>query len=339
MKKIILIFIATIIVMLNTCSDNPVNNDDNIPPGRRDYVWEADTLLADDWFAITSIWGSSPNDIWAVAVGTSYKDCLWHYDGEKWTKSDQWLSSGFYAIFGFSANNILAGDMYNTIWKYDGIQWIKFKEFSLPGYDEIIINDIFGTSENNIYAVGSADNYDGSGYKGIILKYNGTDWKYLNIPDIRVGFHYIKKAYDGNYIISATNYDNGFLDKIFVFDGKNKLTEIYSDYHWPGLFNIGENVYVTINRKIYKYRNYKLEFWKDLSASGYVSTVLGRSEKDFFGTGYGGIMHYNGSDVKILYPTDLDAVGSLILDKDVFFWGWNSEKALNVMIRGTLQDK
>jgi hypothetical protein len=102
------------------------------------------------------MWGSSPDNIWAVASGASYKDCLWHYDGKKRIKSSQLLSSAVYTLFGFNADDIWAGDGYSTIWKYNGNKWYKFTELSLSGYDNVIISSIYGKNPHYIYAVGFA---------------------------------------------------------------------------------------------------------------------------------------------------------------------------------------
>jgi len=309
-------------------------------PGRRDYVWTTDTLKADNYFFIAEMWGASPNDIWAVAAGVSYKDCLWHYNGEKWTKSDQWLSSGLYSIFGFSENEIWAGDSYSTIWKYNGTNWYKFKLLTLDGYDRMIINHIYGNTPNNLYAVGAADNYDGSGYKGIILKYNGNDWEYLNIPDLRVSFYSMVGMSNGNYLIGATNFDNESLEKIFVFDG-SKLKEIYSGTSIPTLHQINNEAYITLNKKIYKCKNNRLELWKDFSSTIFIRSIFGRSEKDFFVYGDDGksnIMHYNGTDLQTLYTTEFWFYCYAVFEKDIFVFAEDPTNDKKIIIRGTLPE-
>jgi hypothetical protein len=80
MKKILLLPILLLLTVFS-CKENPTAPlIDDLQPGSRDYIWTVDTLYAEDYFSIAAMWGSSANDIWAVAVGTSSKDCLWHYD-------------------------------------------------------------------------------------------------------------------------------------------------------------------------------------------------------------------------------------------------------------------
>lgn len=325
-----------------TCNNNPVTPPDDTKPGSRDYVWTADTLWTEDFFGITDMWGSSPNSIWMVASGTSAKDCLWYYNGEKWIRYNQLLSPGLNTVFGANANEIWIGDSFNTIWRNKGSGWEKFQQFTLEGFDNVVITSIYGTSANNLYASGFADDNNNSNYKGIILKYNGTNWKFLDIPDIKVSFNRIKRINDGKYLIWATNFENGiFLEKLFIFDGNGGLKEIYSDNSYPHLNEMNEEVYVTINNRIYKWNNEKLELWKEFPSNIYYGNVLGRNEKDFFGCGYEGILHYNGTDLVNLYPTQLDLHGALIFDQNVFFDGYSrSGSGYNyIIIRGILKDE
>ncbi len=342
MKKNFITYLLFTFISLLSC--NPTEPpDDNLQPGRRDYVWTADTLWTDDWFGITDIWGSSPNSIWVTASALSSTNRLWYYDGTKWERYDQPAPTGtLYTVFGAVPDEIWIGNSESSIWRNNGSGWQKFKEIIVPGFDIAVIGSIYGTTKNNLYAVGVAETQDGTEYKSIILRYDGTDWKLLNIPDIRVGFDKIRKTKNGEYLIRASSFDNGvFIDKLFLYDGNINLTEIYSDnIQQPVLYEMNGDVYISINKKIYNIRNGRLEFWKEFPGSSYIGQVFGRSEKDFFGGSESeGIMHYNGTDLKALYPNQSGPVGGLIFEKEVFFYGYNST-AVNynyIMIKGTLK--
>lgn len=234
---------------------------EDLKPGRRDYTWTVDTLKPPvshqyDAFYITNLWGSSPNDMWATCAGVSPLILLWHYDGGKWSLFSQQLGRDLRSIYGFASNDIWIGDLENSIWHFSGSNWTKAKSLSLPGFDRIAITYIWGISPTNIYAVGFADQFNGgTEYKGVLLHYNGSDWSFVNIPDIRAGFHMVvRKASTGELVIYGFNSDVGFLDKLFVYDGKN-ISEIYSNYKEPVLEEMNGEVYVTVERKIYKYNN------------------------------------------------------------------------------------
>jgi hypothetical protein len=50
---------------------------------RSDFVWTIGTLEM-PMNSIYSIWGSSPNDVWATGPDGTPLDELWNYDGAKW---------------------------------------------------------------------------------------------------------------------------------------------------------------------------------------------------------------------------------------------------------------
>jgi len=332
MKKL-LVFILFVIGLLSCNTTEPPEDK----PGRRDYIWKVDSLKSDDWFGISDIWGDSPTNIWLTASGVTGWDCLWHYDGTNWERYSEYLNPALNTVFGITQDEVWIGDSYGGIWRNVGSGWQRFQEIKVNGYDWIIIGSIYGAVQNNLYAVGTASHYDGSGYKAIILRYDGKNWNLVNIPDINVGFEKIRRFANGKYIIMGTNYDSGFLEKLFVFDGTN-LKEIYSDYAYPGLYEMSGEVYIVINHKIYKCRNDELILWKEFPGTSYYGSVLGRSEKDFLGAGYDGILHYNGSDLANLYSTEqIELGGWLIFEKDVFFAGYTSEQRY-IIIRGTLKE-
>lgn len=64
---------------------------DDVPAGKRDYVWSIDSVDYGNLpglIQLESIWGSSPTDVWgANGDAPDVRDCLWHYDGEKWSRA------------------------------------------------------------------------------------------------------------------------------------------------------------------------------------------------------------------------------------------------------------
>lgn len=339
-------FFISLLLLIFNLSCNTTEPED-IKPGRRDYIWTVDTLKPPeshqyDAFYITNLWGSSPNDMWATCAGVSPSILLWHYDGSKWSLFPQQLGRDLRSIYGFASNDIWIGDQENSIWRFNGSIWSKAKSLSLSGFDRVGVECIYGISSNNIYAVGGADQFNGGNeYKGVLLHYNGSDWNFVNIPDIRAGFHMVvRKASTGELVIYGFNSDIGFLDKLFVYDGKS-IKEIYSDYKEPVLEEMNGEVYVTVERKIYKYNNGQLNFWKDFPGTSFLVFKSGRSEKDFFGASIEGLLHYNGTDLKAVYQTYPKNIGLyrvFVFEKDIFISAYEEDTQLNFIIRGTLNN-
>lgn len=55
-------------------------------------------------YALTSVWGSSKNDVWAVGSGGT----IVHYDGTAWTPTPTGIKNTFYAVVGSSATDVWA---------------------------------------------------------------------------------------------------------------------------------------------------------------------------------------------------------------------------------------
>ncbi|MBI3765606.1 MAG: hypothetical protein HY277_03775, partial [Ignavibacteriales bacterium] len=145
--------------LLITCKDKGIEIIDNTLPGRRDYTWTVDTLKANpgDQINLSSLWGSSPSDVWAVGSADASNLAKWHYNGTAWKLDSLRLSSNLSSVFGFAQDNVWACDAPDgNILHYDGKSWMKFGKYSLPGYPFLYLVDIWGASPDDVYCVGAA---------------------------------------------------------------------------------------------------------------------------------------------------------------------------------------
>jgi hypothetical protein len=79
----ILVIIFILISLQCDTTEPPV---DDLPPGRRDYVWTIDTISSGSFQTyLTSIWGSSPNDVWICGFDSDRSKSIMHFDGQKWS--------------------------------------------------------------------------------------------------------------------------------------------------------------------------------------------------------------------------------------------------------------
>ena len=157
------------------------------------------------------------NNIWAVGEimiadtsingYTTYNAV--HWDGSEWTLHKLY----FYTIPGqqdtgvYEARSILAFDE-NNIWITSGSQITKWNgirqtnRHSSPVY----VNKLWGTDNNNIYAVG---------YNGQIAHYNGTNWQRiesgttLNINDIWGDYNYKTQEWEVLAVASNKFFNEG----------------------------------------------------------------------------------------------------------------------------------
>jgi len=150
----------------------------------------------------------------------------------------------------------------------------------------------------------------------------------------------LRKTSTEELIVQGLNHDYGFLDKIYVYN-ENSIREIYSEYKEAVLEEMDGEVYVTIDRKIYRYSNGQLNFWKDFPGTSFLVFRGGRNEKDFFGASIEGLLHYNGTDLQAIYKTYPKNIGLyrvFIFEKDVFISAYEEETQLKFIIRGTLKN-
>lgn len=319
-----MLFVFILILISPQCdtTEPPVNI---LQPGRRDYVWTVDTLKPAEGRSLPSrMWGANANDVWAVGLSYLNSYCIWHFDGNRWTNyvPDQYIDPR--GIWGKSSNNIWIGSTDGAFWHFDGFQWSKFQETVIPDHRQFVVQWMCGNRANNIYAVGFADSIAGNSYKAIIMHYNGVKWDLVNIPTIQQSFKQI--YYDensGNFIIAAWEFDTPN-EYIYSFDGTS-LIQIYSTTEGIYLSNIGKDVIAIVNHSIlYKIQQDKIELFKNFSSTIFSGFAAGRNEKDVLTSNQDGIGHYNGIDLKTIYPKwniELNRIGSIIFEND-FYYIW-----------------
>ena len=115
--------------------------------------------------ALTSVWGSSATDVWAVGE----EGTLLHFDGTKWNTLDSGTFQDLYAVSGSGPDDVWAvGD--DVIVHYDGSQ------------TEIVMSDMFEVllgiwvHGKDVWASGLATDYD----TGMVRHWDGTKWDFTD---------------------------------------------------------------------------------------------------------------------------------------------------------------
>ena len=131
----------------------------------------------DGYEEIISIWGASPDSVFAIAVGSTGTNAVLHYNGTSW--GEMYAGIGAYEkIWGTSATDVYAFrkdvDYTNRdrIVYYNGETW---GEITPPVEGLVSIVDMWGTDADNLYFVGKADEaFNETGYPVIIHKVGST---------------------------------------------------------------------------------------------------------------------------------------------------------------------
>ncbi|MHB1687260.1 MAG: hypothetical protein ACYCVH_07790, partial [Ignavibacteriaceae bacterium] len=297
------------------------------------------------------IWGSSPSDVWCVGPGGDKDKTIYHFNGQKWVNDGISRPLSPRTVFGFSQNNVWFGSYGNTIWHYDGNNISRFQDYTIPNYSWAGIENIWGDSPNNVYAVGWADS--SNVLRGVIQHFDGSNWEMIYMSKVDEDFVKIYRGIssgDDYYILSFRNNENNnnHTDStlIYQFDGKN-LKEVYS---FPAQIKIditviSSEIYFIFEDKIYILERStsnlenKLDFLTNISNNSFWGGSWGRSRNDVFLGMKDGIAHFNGTDIQYLFHFNdfqIGIGGAAIFDKEVFFLAYDFQSKLNLIIRGKL---
>lgn len=296
------------------------------------------------------MWGSSDKNIWVVGHGDVSYNCIWHYDGVKWQRDSVRLSSNHQSVYGFGPNDVWIVDAPNgeRIWHYNGSQWSLFGNYKKPTQSIFYLGNVWGDAANNVYAVGSEISTSDNMNHAVIMNYDKTNWKYLVISDVDVALLSIRRENQSTkyYLVGAYFGATESLYEVYEFDEQQQLKEIYSNPSQIRNVNlINGKIYFSGGKQIWKYRNNQFEVWKDFSSTDFhIGTLWGKSESDIFAQGFEGntygIVHFNGSDWKMLYPLNgpkqyfLSSMA--VFDSTVF--ALVGDNTTNMIVRGKLQN-
>ena len=256
MRALFFFLILILLLLHNTCTENPINGEDNIPPGRRDYVWTVDTL---ETYAnrIQSIWGSSPEDVWACGPGgLTNIERLWHFDGNDWQPYPHELSISPECIYGFAQKEVWMGGNDGKIFHFNGSTWNQ--RFILVKPDTIgnWVNYIWGDNSNDIYAIGRAYVNQEPLPRSFILHFDGTIWKEIYFSSKQLQFFKVQEENNQLFLSGIILSETIEPDTLLFFKMEsNNFTEIYRNatdkITFASLSQIGDKTYFLIGQDLF----------------------------------------------------------------------------------------
>ncbi|MFZ5948268.1 MAG: hypothetical protein ACOYU5_09940 [Stygiobacter sp.] len=291
-------------------------------PGRRDYTWTVDTIETPIFNFFTGIWGSSPDNVFIVGdLGDTY-DRIRHFDGNKWSVIMKQPIYSMNDVWGAYPNSVWFAGNDAYIQYYDGNNLSYYYKHPIKNNQSSLLFELNGTAYNNVYAVGLTFNhYNSQNYNGLILHFNGIEWKQILETNFRVQFNKIEFK-DNEPIILGEKTTNGYPDTTIVYSFKNNsLKEITRGHIRVNIGKIRNDLVVVIDKNLYKYIDNKLTEFITIPIKDFSGGLWGRNEKDIFLTSPGKIYHYNGLNFEIVYDfknTNIHFSDAIIFEKDIF---------------------
>lgn len=152
---------------------------DQAPTWTIDHIEENGALL--------SVWGSSPDDVWA-AGGQADRGLLLHFDGERWSAVDIDAPELLVWVYGFSAADVYAVGNGGLILHYDGDDWTRVES----GTDRPLYG-IWGASADDVWIAGG-DPYAPAG-SAILLRGRGDRFERVTDLPVELAPSAIYKVY------------------------------------------------------------------------------------------------------------------------------------------------
>ncbi len=326
-----------LLLAVTVCNKQPTAPE-LLEPGSRNYTWKLDTLYMPMNY-ISSVWGATPNDVWATGAGGTYNDRLLHYDGEQWsTYKNEPINCSAYNLFGFSADDVWMGggggwgNKGAGIWHYNGVQWSQYFIYHVDGAYIVQVRHIWGPAHNDVYACGVIGFREGSidSFRGFVLHYDGSSWKEVVRAHFNSQFLKVRKNHNRVIVQSFEIGDTSSAQDVIAFYQvkTNKLIKLYSTTlettYWATLHVINDKTYFVIGPDVYEYlATDKMVKRLSFPQPEFVCQICGRTEADLFVYMKDGIAHYNGVDLQYLYKFPTARMGGfndpMIFEKEVFF--------------------
>ena len=305
---------------------------DNTPPGKRDYVWSIDSVdygNLPSTIQLESIWGSSATDVWGAAGDApDVRDCLWHYDGAKWSRATEGSpitentgNKVVYAVWGAAQNNVWAvGRKINQnvlsafIMHFDGSQWTDATPANVALLASVLY-DVFGSAGNNIWVGG--DEY--------ALHYDGSKWTAYKVADSIV---VASLSGNGKYVYASTYSPWGSdVRNLYLFSGAgfrqvDRSTNSVLKFGlilWAQSDKLMTFTNGVISTRINGDGTIATAGWvRELTTPTSLGGVFVQTQKNVFAVGvWNLIYHYNGTDWAQIF---ID-VPNHAVDPYALFWG------------------
>ncbi len=239
---------------------------------RPDEPWTR--VAMDPDLFLDAIWGSGPDDVWAVGGG------ILRWQGDAWKKVPSPTTTTLEGIWGSGPNDVWAAGCAGTIIRWDGTEWSKVNSGTSDWKWNECFYGIGGSGPNDVWAVG--DN-------GRALHWNGMVWKTFT-------------AGTETFFEVSSNQPNDALlvggkGQLAHWDGTELRTESSgTDMYLQGVWGIGGEYWIAAETHVLHRTSAGKPLEKIPVVGAIVQTVWGTSNTDVWLTSSEGIViHFDGT--------------------------------------------
>jgi hypothetical protein len=158
------------------CSGDPV-----APPGGEPPAWSVLLDEGDLDRAVLSVWGTSPDDVFAVGGplgNTGFESLVLHYDGARWRELAPGGEETFWWVAGSGPNDVwMVGERGRAV-RWDGAAFEAH-----PTGTTATLWGVIAFSPDDAWAVGGMPGGDEGAVKDIVLRWDGGAWSPEPLPE------------------------------------------------------------------------------------------------------------------------------------------------------------
>ena len=158
-------------VVLTACSDGEKNPVPTTPQLQDAWQVAVEAPAA----AFFSVHGTSNEDVWVVGADDGSGPLVVRFDGTDWQRLDTGVHGDLWWVRAFDDGTVYLAGTDSIILRYrDG----TFERMKTPGLGKTTIFGLWGSTSNDVYAVGSH-----AGRNGFVWHFDGVEWRDLPLPD------------------------------------------------------------------------------------------------------------------------------------------------------------
>jgi hypothetical protein len=125
-------------------------------------------------WAVTALWGSGPDDVWATAAGGSCQ--IFRWDGQRWRarspiEGDLPCDCTLSTIWGSGPRDVWAGGCKGILIRFDGAAWRRIPLG--PDWETRTIRAIWGRGPTEVWAAAANGS---TGDRPVVLRFDGKTW-------------------------------------------------------------------------------------------------------------------------------------------------------------------